>query len=59
MNDKLNYHHPTKRCKILEQIQKNDNFKTIRVDACGLKKRTLKVRDETVILNGYCDCKTK
>jgi hypothetical protein len=44
--------------KILEQIQKNDNYKTIRVDACGLKKRTLKVRDETIILKGYCDSKT-
>jgi transposase len=44
--------------KMLEQIHKNNNYKTIRVDACGMKKRTLKVRDETVFLNGYCDNKT-
>jgi hypothetical protein len=44
--------------KILEQINKNNNYKTVRVDACGMKKRILKVRDETVSLNGYCDSKT-
>jgi hypothetical protein len=44
--------------KILEQINKNNNYKTIRVDASGLKKRTLKVRDETIILKGYRDSKT-
>jgi hypothetical protein len=41
--------------KMLEQIHKNKNYKTIRVDASGLKKRTLKVRDETITLKGYCD----
>jgi transposase len=41
--------------KILEQIYKNNKYKTIRVDASGLKKRTLKVRDETIILKSYCD----
>ena len=38
---------------IIEQIQKNNSYKTIRVEAGGLKKRTLKVRDETITLRGY------
>jgi hypothetical protein len=44
--------------KILENISKNHSYKTIRVEACGMKKRTLKVRDEAVSLPGYGDCKT-
>jgi hypothetical protein len=44
--------------KILENISKNNSYKTIRVEACGMKKRTLKVRDETVSLTGYRDSKT-
>jgi hypothetical protein len=44
--------------KILEQINKNNNYRTIRVESCGMKKRTLKVRDETISLTGYCDSKT-
>lgn len=39
--------------KIIEQIHKNNTYKTIRVEAGGLKKRTLKVRDESIILRGY------
>lgn len=38
---------------ILEEISKNKAYKTIRVEASGLKKRTLKVRDEKVYLKGY------
>lgn len=38
---------------IIEQINKNKSFKTIRVEASGLKKRTLKVRDEKINLRGY------
>jgi hypothetical protein len=45
--------------KILEQIHKNKDYKPIRVEASGLKKRTLKVRDEKITLSGYCDSKTK
>jgi transposase len=44
--------------KMLEQIQKNTNWKTIRVEASGLKKRTLKVSDQSVSLPGYKDEKT-
>ena len=43
---------------ILEQINKNNTYKTIRVEASGLKKRTLKVRDEIINLRRYCDSKT-
>lgn len=38
---------------------KNKNYKTIRVEAGGLKKRTLKVRDEQITLPGYRDSQTK
>jgi transposase len=41
--------------KILEKIAENRNYKTIRVEAAGLKKRTLKVRDEEITLPGYRD----
>jgi len=44
--------------KMLEQIQKNTNWKTIRVEASGLKKRSLKVYEQFVILAGYKDEKT-
>jgi len=43
---------------ILEQVNKNTAYKTIRVEASGLKKRTLKVRDENITLRGYCEIKT-
>lgn len=43
---------------ILEQINKNNAYKSIRVEASGLKKRTLKVRDEHITLRGYNDVKT-
>lgn len=43
---------------IIEQINKNKLYKTIRVEASGLKKRTLKVRDEIITLKGYCNSKT-
>ncbi len=38
---------------IMEQINKNNSFKTIRVETGGLKKRTLKIRDELINLRGY------
>ena len=43
---------------ILEQINKNNTYKSLRVEAGGLKKRTLKVRDEHITLRGYNDVKT-
>lgn len=43
---------------ILEQINKNNAYRSIRVEASGLKKRTLKVRDEHITLRGYNDVKT-
>lgn len=43
---------------ILEQIQNNDVYKTIRVEASGFKERTLRVRDEQITLRGYSDPKT-
>ena len=44
---------------ILEQISRNHSYKTIRVEASGLKKRTLHIRDEHITLRGYGDLKTK
>lgn len=44
---------------MLEKIAKNDAYKTIRVEASGFKKRTLKVRDEQITLRGYADPKTE
>jgi hypothetical protein len=44
--------------KMLEQIKENKTWKTIRVEASGLKKRTLKVWEQSVILPGYKDAKT-
>jgi len=44
--------------KMLEQIQQNTHWKTIRVEASGLKKRSLKVYEQNVSLPGYKDDKT-
>jgi len=44
--------------KILEEIQKNTKWKTVRVEASGLKKRTLKICDKNINLQGYKDEKT-
>jgi hypothetical protein len=44
--------------KMIEQIQKITAWKTVRVEASGLKKRTLKVCDQSVTLQGYKDEKT-
>jgi hypothetical protein len=44
--------------KMLEEINKNKIYKTIRIEAGGSKKRTLKVRDEEITLTGYLDSKT-
>ena len=33
----------------------NSKWKSIRVESSGLKKRTLKVYDDQIILRGYCD----
>ena len=44
--------------KMIEQIQKITEWKAIRVEASGLKKRTLKVNEEYVTLSGYKDEKT-
>jgi hypothetical protein len=41
--------------KMLQKIQENTDWKTIRVDTGGLKKRTLKVCAENVALPGYKD----
>lgn len=44
--------------RILEEIAQNKDFKTIRVEAGKMKKRTLKVRDEVISMRGYFDAKT-
>jgi hypothetical protein len=44
--------------KTLEQIQENSDWKTVRVDTGGLKKRTLKVCDTNITLPGYKTEKT-
>lgn len=45
--------------KILEQINSNSSFTTVRIQASGNKKRTLKVRDQVITLRGYADQNTK
>jgi len=44
--------------KMLADIQKHTQWKTIRVEASGLKKRTLRVYEQMVTLPGYKDEKT-
>lgn len=44
--------------KMLEQIKENASWKKIRVEASGLKKRTLKVWEQYVTLPGYKESKT-
>jgi hypothetical protein len=44
--------------KMIEQIRQITAWKTIRVETGGLKKRTLKVNEQTVTLPGYKDAKT-
>jgi len=44
--------------KMLEEIQQNAVWKTVRVEASGLKKRTLKVYEQNIALPGYKDSKT-
>ena len=44
--------------KMLEQIQQITSWRTLRVEASGLKKRSLKVNDQLVILPGYKSEKT-
>jgi len=44
--------------KMLENIQNIKNWKSVRVEASGLKNRTLKVSSENVYLHGYKDEKT-
>ena len=44
---------------IVEQINSNDKFITVRVEASGNKKRTLKVRNEIITLRGYVEASTK
>lgn len=41
--------------KILDEIKEKQNFKTIRVETSGLKKRTIKVCDEIIKLRDYND----
>jgi len=43
---------------IIEQIQKNNSYKTVRVEAGGLKKRSLRIRDESITLRGYYNLET-
>jgi hypothetical protein len=38
---------------IIKQINEKNTYKTIRVEASGLKKRTMKVCDERIFLRGY------
>ena len=40
---------------MLENIQNHNNWKSIRVEACGLKNRTLKVCSQNIYLQGYKD----
>lgn len=45
--------------KVVQDLdERKKEFKTIRVDSGGSKKRTLRVLDETIILRGYHDKKT-
>jgi AraC-like DNA-binding protein len=44
--------------KMLEEIRQNAQWKTVRVEASGLKKRTLKVYEQNIELPGYKDSTT-
>lgn len=44
--------------QILETIAAHKDFKEIRVEASGLKKRTLKILDQIITLKGYANSKT-
>jgi hypothetical protein len=44
--------------KMIEKIQENTDWKKVQVEASGLKKRTLKVSDQKIVLPGYKDEKT-
>ena len=44
--------------KMLEQIRQITDWRTVRVEASGLKKRSLKVNEQEVPLPGYTDSKT-
>jgi hypothetical protein len=44
--------------KMLEKIRENTQWQTVRVEASGMKKRTLKVWEQHVTLPGYRDEKT-
>jgi len=44
--------------KMLEEIQEITDWKTVHVEASGLKKRTLKVCDKNITLSGYRSEKT-
>jgi len=44
--------------KMIGEIQKNTQWKMVRVEASGLKKRTLKISDRHISLPGYKDEKT-
>ena len=44
--------------KMIEEIRQITEWKTIRVEAGGLKKRSLRVNEQTVTLPGYKDEKT-
>ena len=41
--------------KMIADIARNGKWKTVRVEACGLKKRSLKVDDRSISLPGYND----
>ena len=47
-----------RRGKNLVESVKNKSFKKIRIEASGLKKRSLNVVDERITLKGYIDFKT-
>jgi len=42
---------------IMESVKNRRDFKTIRVEAAGLKKRSIKILDENISLKGYGDKK--
>ena len=57
-DDGVNFITIRRRGKNLVEGIKNKSFKNIRIDASGLKKRSLKVVDERITLKGYIDFKT-
>jgi len=58
-DEQINFITIRRRGKRIVESIKEMKFKTIRVEAAGMKKRTLKVSDKIITLRGYYDSETQ